>query len=54
MEVRKDLRIIPFTGYSESVSSEEAKAACVSEFVMKPLVKREVAETVRRVLDERE
>jgi FixJ family two-component response regulator len=51
LQTRKDLPIILITGYSESVSPEEAKAAGVREFVMKPVVKREVAETIRRVLD---
>ncbi len=53
LEVRGDLPIILFTGYSETVSPEMAKAAGIREFVMKPFAKREVAETVRRVLDEK-
>lgn len=51
LEVRKDLPIILFTGYSETVSPEAAKAAGIREFVLKPVDKREVAKTVRRVLD---
>ena len=43
--------VVLITGYSETVSSEQAKAAGVSEFVMKPLTRKEVAETLRRVLD---
>jgi YesN/AraC family two-component response regulator len=45
---------ILFTGYSETVSPETAREAGISEFVMKPIAKREVAETIRRVLDKRE
>jgi len=48
---RKDLPIILFTGYSEMVSAEKAKSAGVKEFIMKPIVKKEIAETIRRVLD---
>jgi FixJ family two-component response regulator len=33
------------------VSPEKAKAAGIREFVMKPFTKREIAKTVRRVLD---
>jgi PAS domain S-box-containing protein len=51
MQVRPDLRMILMTGYSETVSPEKAKEAGIREFVMKPLVKKELAESVRRVLD---
>lgn len=54
LEVRTDLPVILFTGYSETVSPEKAKAAGISEFLIKPVDKRELAETVRRVLDSRE
>ncbi len=53
LAVRKDLPIILFTGYSETVSPEKARAAGISGFLMKPVVKRELAETVRQVLDSR-
>ncbi|HVN25262.1 MAG TPA: response regulator, partial [Syntrophorhabdales bacterium] len=49
--VRPELPIILITGYSESVSAEEAKAAGISEFLIKPLSKQTFAETVRKVLD---
>ncbi len=51
LEMRKDLPIILFTGYSEAVSPEKAKQAGISEFLMKPVVKKELAEIVRRVLE---
>jgi CheY-like chemotaxis protein len=51
LEVRPDLPIILFTGYSENVSSEEAKAAGIREFLIKPFPKHELAQTVRKVLD---
>jgi PAS domain S-box-containing protein len=51
LEAREDFPIILFTGYSETVSPEKAKAAGIREFVMKPFTKREIAKTVRRVLD---
>ena len=51
MALRKGIPIILCTGYSEAVSAEKAKKAGISEFVMKPMVRREFAEIVRRVLD---
>jgi signal transduction histidine kinase/ActR/RegA family two-component response regulator len=51
LKVRRDVPIILFTGYSESVSPETAREAGIREFVMKPIAKRDVARTVRRVLD---
>ncbi len=52
LKVRKNLPVILFTGYSEMVSSETANDAGISEFAMKPITKREMAETIRRVLDD--
>ncbi len=51
--LRKEMPIILFTGYSESVSPETALQAGITEFLMKPLIKREMAEIIRRVLDAR-
>lgn len=52
LAVRNDMPIIVVTGYSETVSPRTAHACGIREFAMKPLVKRELAETVRRVLDQ--
>jgi PAS domain S-box-containing protein len=49
--IRPGIPIILCTGFSESITQEEARAIGVREFVMKPFVGRELAETVRRVLD---
>jgi hypothetical protein len=43
--------IIQCTGYSEMVSAEKAKEVGTREFVMKSIVKKQPAETIRRVLD---
>ena len=53
LKVRNKLPIILCTGYSETVSAEAAQKAGISAFVMKPVVRKELAETVRRVLDEK-
>jgi two-component system cell cycle sensor histidine kinase/response regulator CckA len=53
LEIRRDLPIILFTGYTETVTPEKAREKGISEFLLKPVVARELAETVRRVLDGR-
>jgi len=49
--MRPDIPIILCTGYSETVSPEEAESKDIQAFIMKPLSKIEAAETIRRVLD---
>ena len=49
--IRPDIPVILCTGYSETISAEEAESMGIQAFVMKPLSKNEVAETIRRVLD---
>ncbi|HVN24526.1 MAG TPA: ATP-binding protein [Syntrophorhabdales bacterium] len=51
LKVRKELPVILCTGHSETVSPETAHEVGISAFAMKPVLKRELAETVRRVLD---
>ena len=51
MKIRPNIPIILCTGYTEMISREEARALGIRELVTKPLVKREIAETIRRVLD---
>ncbi len=50
LDLRKDLPIILFTGYSEAVSPEQARAAGIRGFIMKPIEKRQMAESIRRAL----
>jgi len=52
LQIRPDILIILCTGYSESINPERAKAIGIREFIPKPLVRREIARTIRRVLDE--
>lgn len=54
MHIRPDMPIILCTGYSEALSTEEAKALGVKELVVKPLMEQELAEAVRRALEPRE
>ncbi|RLC20331.1 MAG: hybrid sensor histidine kinase/response regulator, partial [Deltaproteobacteria bacterium] len=51
MKIRPDIPIILCTGFSHIISEEKAKGIGIKAFVMKPLVKKDLAETVRQVLD---
>lgn len=50
MKIRSDIPIILCTGFSDIVNEEQAKAIGIREFIMKPLVKRELAQAIRKVL----
>jgi CheY-like chemotaxis protein len=53
MHIRPDIPIMLCTGFSEAVDGKEAKAMGIREFMMKPFSARQLAETIRRVLDGR-
>jgi PAS domain S-box-containing protein len=50
LRIRPGLPIILCTGYSETLNEEEALAAGVRAFMMKPFSVKEIAGTIRRVL----
>jgi PAS domain S-box-containing protein len=50
-KLRPDLPVILCTGSDGTLSAEEAQAQGISEFVMKPLLVQDLAQTIRRVLD---
>lgn len=52
MRIRPDIRVILCSGYSEKITEAKAKATDIRAFVGKPILKRDIAKTVRRVLDE--
>ena len=51
LAIRADMPIIMCTGFSYVVDAGEAKAAGIRAFAMKPLTKREIAKTIRKVLN---
>jgi CheY-like chemotaxis protein len=51
MEIRPDIPIILCTGFSERITEDTAKDRGIKGFVLKPIVIRELAETIRKVLD---
>ena len=51
LTIRPDIPIILCTGYSEQVTEKRARDLGIRAFVMKPLVMRDLADTIRKVLD---
>jgi len=51
MEVRPDLPVILYTGYSEFITEERAKGMGIQEFFMKPFEMKDMACSIRKVLD---
>ena len=51
MDIRPDIPIILCTGFSAMIDEERAKALGIRAFVMKPVMKMEMARTIRSVLD---
>ena len=53
MEIRNDIPVILCTGFSHRIDDEKARSEGIRGFVMKPLVRAELAKTVRQVLDDK-
>jgi PAS domain S-box-containing protein len=51
IKIRPDVPVIICTGYSDRMDEDNAKERGIKAFVMKPLVMRDLAKTVREVLD---
>jgi len=52
LQIRPDIPIILSTGYSNLISEEKAELLGIKGFAMKPLVKKEIASLLRKLLDE--
>jgi CheY-like chemotaxis protein len=50
-KIRPDIPIVICTGFSERINKENAAAIGVKGFLMKPIVKQEMASMIRGVLD---
>ena len=51
--IRPDLPIVICSGFSETIDDQKARAKGIREFIMKPVVMNDLAEAVRRLLDEK-
>jgi len=52
MKIRSGIPIILCTGYSKKISDQSAADMGIKAFAYKPVVKMDLAKTVRKVLDE--
>ena len=52
LAVRSDIPVILCTGFSELINKEKAQDAGICRYLMKPLLKKDLAIAVREVLDE--
>ena len=53
LSIRSDALVILCTGFSELITEEKAKAVGIRTFLMKPIIKKDMAMAVRTVLDEK-
>ena len=51
MKIRPDIPVVISTGHSKRISPEKAEEMGIKGFLMKPLAMRDLAETVRKVLN---
>jgi two-component system cell cycle sensor histidine kinase/response regulator CckA len=51
MNIRSDIPVIVCTGYSKKISEESAVDIGIKALAYKPIVKADLAKTVRKVLD---
>ncbi len=52
MKIRPDLPVILCTGFSETITKEKAETIGIKGFLLKPMLKKEMAHMIRMVLDE--
>ncbi len=53
IEIRPDIPVILCTGYSETITEENAETMCIKKFIMNPIITKKMAKTIRDVLDEK-
>jgi CheY-like chemotaxis protein len=51
MQIKPDIPIILCTGFSETMTEEKAKSLGIKKFIMKPIKKKNFADSIRQVLD---
>jgi len=48
MEIRPDIPVILCTGFRDKMSEEKAKKVGLNGFIMKPIIRRELARAIRK------
>ncbi len=51
LKIKPDIPIILCTGFSSMTDEDKAKAMGISAFIYKPILKRDIAEAIRKVMD---
>ena len=51
-EINPDMPVILCTGFSELVSKEKAEALGIKDFLLKPVLRKELSNAIRRIFDE--
>jgi YesN/AraC family two-component response regulator len=51
LTIQPDMPIILCTGFSEMINEEKAKSLGIRAFIMKPVIRTDLAQSVRKVLD---
>ncbi|MBU0943166.1 MAG: cache domain-containing protein [Proteobacteria bacterium] len=54
MQLRAELPVILCSGFSETMSGNKAKSVGIREYVMKPMIKKDLAQIIRKVMDTKE
>ncbi len=52
LDIKPDIPVILCTGFNEDITEEKALAMGIQKFVMKPVIKNDLATTIRTVLDQ--
>ena len=52
MQARSDIPVILCTGFSSRINENKALSIGIRAFISKPILKQEIAETIRKVFDE--
>ena len=51
LDIKPDIPVILCTGFNEDITEEKALAMGIQKFVMKPVIKNDLATTIRTILD---
>jgi PAS domain S-box-containing protein len=52
MQIRPEIPVILCTGFSHTITAKEALSMGIREFIMKPFINHDIAQLVRKVLDQ--
>jgi CheY-like chemotaxis protein len=51
VKINPDIPVLLCTGFSETMSEEKAKSLGINGFLLKPIVKKDLAQKIREALD---